>query len=290
MEPTGFARKHRVQMIMEKLGQCDGIIKTCISICPDSRLAKALDELQENVVNVVAKAEMLSNGDEQIQASRKPIKSGRTEMGSDGIEVEISRKADRIADKISNTDDLFKFLDKYDIDMTDMDGNVYVEGDRVITDGDGWTDDCSIPMYVQTVMDNFALKSNGDEQIQSSIQGQERGIQAIMDEYGCTREEAIEIMNEGITSGCHGKAKKDEKKPVESSTDTPDKYFEDFEDEDAYMKDLDERLRAQYADENGLNLNEDIIDEDDYNEWVHRGAAMYSSVNRNHKNVKALYS
>ena len=90
-----------------------------------------------------------------------------------------------------------------------------------------------------------------------------------------------------ITSGCHDKTKKDKKEPVESSVDTPD---EDFEDEDAYMKDLDERLRAQYADENGLNLNEDMIDEDDYNEWVHRGAAMYSSVDRNRMNVKALYS
>jgi hypothetical protein len=28
--------------------------------------------------------------------------------------------------------------------------------------------------------------------------GKEKGIQAIMDEYGCTREEAIEIMNEEI--------------------------------------------------------------------------------------------
>ena len=75
MEPTGFARKHRAQMIMEKLGQCDGIIKSCISICPDSRLTKILEELQENVVDVAAKAEMLSNGDEQIQSSHKSIKS-----------------------------------------------------------------------------------------------------------------------------------------------------------------------------------------------------------------------
>ena len=36
--------------------------------------------------------------------------------------------------------------------------NVYVQGDRVITDGDGWSDDCSIPMYVQTVMDNYYFK------------------------------------------------------------------------------------------------------------------------------------
>ena len=77
---------------------------------------------------------------------------------------------------------------------------------------------------------------------------------------------------------------------IQSSAIKSDFENEDFEDEDAYMKDLDERLRAQYADENGLDLNEDTINEDDYNEWVHRGAAMYSSVDRNRMNVKALYS
>lgn len=71
---SGFA-KINAQMIMKKLGQCDGIVKTCISICPDSRLEKELDRLQENIVDVAAKAEMLSNGDEHIQSSRKPIKS-----------------------------------------------------------------------------------------------------------------------------------------------------------------------------------------------------------------------
>lgn len=181
---SGFAKRN-AQMIMEKLGQCDGIIKTCISICPDSRLTKVLEELQKNMVDAAAKAEMLSIGDEQIQ---------------------------------------------------------------------------------------------------SSMQGQEKGIQAIMDEYGCTREEAIEIMNSEVTSGCHGKAKKKAEKEIKSDFEN-----EDFEDEDAYMKDLEERLRAQYADENGLDLNEDTIDEKDYNEWVHREAAMYSSVDRNRMNVKALY-
>ena len=52
--------------------------------------------------------------------------------------------------------------------------------------------------------------------ITSSMQGQERGIQAIMDEYGCSREEAIDIMNSEVTSGCHGKAKKRNKKEIKS--------------------------------------------------------------------------
>ena len=231
MEPTGFARKHRAQIIMEKLGQCDGIIKTCISICPDSRLTQALEKLQEDIVDVAAEAEMLSNGDEQIQ---------------------------------------------------------------------------------------------------SSMQGQERGIQAIMDEYGCTREEAIEIMNGEVTSGCHGDSKKKKaKKPVKSSASSWEAGYDacqrgegyadyptglsnsDAEDwmsgwdyanreakgelteaelEQVWSEDDEERLRGRFANERGLNLNEDEFPEDEYEDWVHQGAAMYSSVTRNHKNIQALYN
>ena len=57
---------------------------------------------------------------------------------------------------------------------------------------------------IETWIENCKRKGG----IESSIQGQERAIQAIMDEYGCTREEAIDIMNGEVTSGCHSKAKK----------------------------------------------------------------------------------
>lgn len=220
MEPTGFARKHRAQIIMEKLGQCDGIIKTCISICPDSRLAKALDELQENVVNVVAKAEMLSNGDEQIQSSKKLIKS-------------------------SKTNELYERILKF------------YSGDARVREAQSFED-------IADYMFGLGL----DEQYSDN------------EIYDASRWVYDDICNNEITNS---------RKPIKSFVDTSDEYFEDFEDEDAYMKDLDERLRAQYADENGLDLNEDVIDENDYNEWVHRGAAMYSSVDRNRMNVKALY-
>lgn len=59
--------------------------------------------------------------------------------------------------------------------------------------------------------------TNSRKSVDSSMQGQEKGIQAIMDEYGCTREEAIDIMNSEVTSGCHGKVKKKAKKEIESS-------------------------------------------------------------------------
>ncbi len=48
--------------------------------------------------------------------------------------------------------------------------------------------------------------------IESAMPGREKGIRAIMDEYGCSWEEAEEIMNEGIESACHGKSKKKAKK------------------------------------------------------------------------------
>ena len=53
--------------------------------------------------------------------------------------------------------------------------------------------------------------------VESAMQGQEKGIQAIMDEYGCTREEAIEIMNGEVTSGCHGESKKKTNEEIKSS-------------------------------------------------------------------------
>lgn len=58
--------------------------------------------------------------------------------------------------------------------------------------------------------------TSSHEPIESAMPGREKGIRAIMDEYGCSWEEAEEIMNEEISSGCHGKSKKEkkeEKKP-----------------------------------------------------------------------------
>ena len=83
-----------------------------------------------------------------------------------------------------------------------------------------WPYNCNLA-YVEYLIEALQY---GDNEITSSMPGQERGIQAIMDEYGCSREEALEIMNQDITSGCHGKAKKKAKKEssdteIESSTE-----------------------------------------------------------------------
>ena len=90
---------------------------------------------------------------DRVQSSRQ-IKSGRIEYdNTSGEEIEISKEADDIASTIESTEDLLEFLQDYNVDLGS--DNVYVENDRVITDSDGWTDDCSIAMYVQNVMDNF---------------------------------------------------------------------------------------------------------------------------------------
>ena len=78
---------------------------------------------------------------------------------------------------------------------------------------------------IETWMDNCARKGNfkvetldltsSKKPVKSAMPGKEKGIRAIMDEYGCSWEEAEEIMNEQIDSGCHSESKKKTKKPEE---------------------------------------------------------------------------
>lgn len=111
---SGFAKRN-AQMIMEKLGQCDGIVKTCISICPDSRLEKELDGLQKNIADVAGKAEMLSNGDEHIQSSRKSIKSGVNPKVLE-CEKKIQKLTDYLYD-IGRSDLVHEIDDDFDNDF-----------------------------------------------------------------------------------------------------------------------------------------------------------------------------
>ena len=95
---------------------------------------------------------------------------------------------------------------------------------------------------------------NSRKPVDSSMQGQERGIQAIMDEYGCSREEAIEIMNSEVTSGCHGKAKKEDKKEIKSGLmlDESLERFEEFAGDlcDAVIDITIEKMAEYGADKN----------------------------------------
>lgn len=146
---------------------------------------------------------------------------------------------------------------------------------------------------------DFWEEDTEDYEIESSMQGQERGIQAIMDEYGCTREEALEIMNQDITSGCHSdskkkKAKKGEKKSIKSSVDETELLERGYngyqvtkDDSGAWcVPELDLRFWApdelmSYIDDNYSN---DDWDDEDWDDEIE------SSVDRNHKNIQALYN
>ena len=50
--------------------------------------------------------------------------------------------------------------------------------------------------------------TSSKQTLKSAMSGREKYIQAIMDEYGCSHEEAEEIIADEINSGCHGKSKK----------------------------------------------------------------------------------
>lgn len=134
--------------------------------------------------------------------------------------------------------------------------------------------------------------------IDSSMQGQERGIQAIMDEYGCSREEAIDIMNSEVTSGCHGKAKKKNKKEIKSS------LVDEFE--DSYCNasnDWPEEERNTYEDsfindfakDHGITYDEtkkmlDELQDKWYKDADNAGIVdIYSSTRRNITNVNRIF-
>lgn len=145
---------------------------------------------------------------------------------------------------------------------------------------------------------NSSRKPTSHKPVDSSMQGQERGIQAIMDEYGCSREEAIDIMNSEVTSGCHGKAKKKNKKEIKSS------LVDEFE--DSYCNasnEWPEEERHSYEDsfingfakDHGITYDEtkkmlDELQDKWYKDADNAGIVdIYSSTRRNITNVNRIF-
>lgn len=139
---------------------------------------------------------------------------------------------------------------------------------------------------------------NSRKPVDSSMQGQERGIQDIMDEYGCSREEAIDIMNSEVTSGCHGKAKKKNKKEIKSS------LVDEFE--DSYCNasnEWPEEERHSYEDsfingfakDHGITYDEtkkmlDELQDKWYKDADNAGIVdIYSSTRRNITNINRIF-
>ena len=119
-----------------------------------------------------------------------------------------------------------------------------------------------------------------------------------MDEYGCSREEAIDIMNSEVTSGCHGKAKKKNKKGIKSS------LVDEFE--DSYCNasnEWPEEERRSYEDsfingfakDHGITYDEtkkmlNELQDKWYKDADNAGIVdIYSSTRRNITNINRIF-
>ena len=88
----------------------------------------------------------------------------------------ISLEAVLCAKDIHSTEDLYEFMSTFkfadepdeleyeegDSSLIFVGNTVYVDGDRIITDGDGWTGDCTIPFYCQYLLDNYYRKDEDE--------------------------------------------------------------------------------------------------------------------------------
>ena len=157
-----------------------------------------------------------------------------------------------------------------------------------------WPYNCNLA-YVEYLIEALQY---GDNEIKSSMQGQERGILAIMDEYGCSREEAIDIMNSEVTSGCHGKAKKKNKKEIKSSLvdEFEEKYSEasnEWSDEECNT--CRDSFLNDFAKDHGITYDEtkkmlDELEDKWYKDADNASIVdIYSSTRRNITNVNRIF-
>lgn len=127
----------------------------------------------EVVGNPNVDATSWSKAEYGISESKKTFKKAIKESEADGRyeydatsgeDVFIDAESDRIASTIVDNADLCEYMCKFDLgdldvgydDGVEWDGNhYYIDGDRVICDGAGWTDDQSVAMFVQYLRDNF---------------------------------------------------------------------------------------------------------------------------------------
>jgi hypothetical protein len=79
--------------------------------------------------------------------------------------IQSSRKLP-ITSSVNTTEDLYNVLTDYDTDVEFNDGKImwndqyiYVDNGQVITDGNGWTDSCSVEEYLSMLDDNYKIVS-----------------------------------------------------------------------------------------------------------------------------------
>ena len=146
----------------------------------------------------------LSSEDEEIESAchgqskkdekKKPVKSSRKSI-TDYPELQM-----KIYEYISYGKNLDHNTVEENVDLTE----------KAILEEYPDLDVDELEHYIQKKVDEqyYTELDSSHRPVQSAMPGKEKGIQAIMDEYGCSREEAEEIMNEQIDSG---------RKPVKSS-------------------------------------------------------------------------
>ena len=291
---SGMTSKQASKEIVELIGRV--LITQADTVDPNTGMNNILSwPYNCNLAYVEYLIEALQYGDNEIKSSRKPIKSDyHLEPGEmkayqiTNYDVHYGRKDDYF---------LYNIKGEYSPDKPDELINLIknqLKYHKKIYRLEFGTGEIFDVEYDEN-MEPRLIPAN---KITSSMQGQERGIQAIMDEYGCSREEAIDIMNSEVTSGCHGKAKKKNKKEIKSS------LVDEFE--DSYCNasnEWPEEERHSYEDsfingfakDHGITYDEtkkmlDELEDKWYKDAVNAGIVdIYSSTRRNIANLNRIF-
>lgn len=120
---------------------------------------------QEMVENISSKTRT-TEGRRKMKNKLRESAEGRYEENlTTGELIFIEPETDNIANTILDTSDLLNYMSEFDIGAElEFDGSTivwgndfyYIDAGRVICDGDGYTDDQSIAMFVQYLKDNFS--------------------------------------------------------------------------------------------------------------------------------------
>lgn len=121
---------------------------------------------QEMVGNIYTPKTRTTEGRRKMKNKLRESAEGRYEENlTTGELVFIEPETDSVANAILDTTDLLNYMSEFDIGAElEFDGSTivwgndfyYIDAGRVICDGDGYTDDQSIAMFVQYLKDNFS--------------------------------------------------------------------------------------------------------------------------------------
>ena len=290
---SGFAQRN-AGIIMDKLDKCNQLIETCISISPDARLTRRLEELEDEVDDIAIQAEMLSNGDEQIQSSMQGQERGiQAIMDEYGCSREEA--IDIMNGEVTSGKTIKSGLGTYNRKLEWLLDKAYVEEYRMISNNSAEvrTRHTPVPLNSETMAARFKDEIPDGYELQVDFLGEDPTLGKNWDLY------EVQLIGSDITSGCHGKAKKKAKKEIKSSL--KEEFDQALSDnstewpEDEYNACLDS-FKNEFAKDHNITYEEvDKIYNELQDEWFKNAdnagiPDIYSSVTRNHKNIQALYN